>query len=63
MRIHYLLELVTAEGLGTEHPRYDWSLLGVALDVLVNDGLKPFFELIGSPSGYLRFPERSSQGS
>jgi hypothetical protein len=52
VRIHYLLELVTAEGLGTDHPRYDWSALDTGLDVLVCNGLRPFFELMGNPSGY-----------
>lgn len=52
VRIHYLLELVTAEGLGTEQPEYDWSVLDAALDVLLRNGLRPFFELMGNPSGY-----------
>jgi L-iduronidase len=52
VRIHYLLELVTAQGLGTESPQYDWSALDTALDVLVDNGLVPFFELMGNPSGY-----------
>jgi len=52
VRPHYLLELVTAKGLGTERPNYDWSVLDTALDVLVYNGLKPLFELMGNPSGY-----------
>ena len=52
VRIHYLLELVTAEGLGTENPAYDWSRLDSGLDVLVRNGLKPFFELMGNVSNY-----------
>ncbi len=52
VRIHYLLELVTAEGLGTDTPVYEWSVLDTALDVLVRNGLKPFFELMGNVSGY-----------
>jgi L-iduronidase len=52
VRIHYLLELVRAEGLGTEHPTYDWSRLDTALDVLVRNGLKPFFELMGNIEGF-----------
>jgi L-iduronidase len=50
VRIHYLLELVVAEGLGTADPVYDWSHLDHALDVLVSNHLKPFFELMGHPS-------------
>jgi L-iduronidase len=52
VRIHYLLELVLAEGLGTDTPVYDWSRLDVALDVLVRNGLKPIFELMGNVDGY-----------
>jgi L-iduronidase len=48
VRIHYLLELVLAEGLGTNAPVYDWSLLDKALDVLVRNRLKPIFELMGN---------------
>ncbi|MFN2109618.1 MAG: GH39 family glycosyl hydrolase, partial [Anaerolineae bacterium] len=48
VRIHYLLELVLAEGLGTDTPIYDWSRLDAALDVLVRNGLKPIFELMGN---------------
>lgn len=52
VRIHYLLELVRAEGLGTDAPSYDWSRLDTALDMLVRNGLKPFFELMGNVEGY-----------
>jgi L-iduronidase len=52
VRVHYLLNLVMAEGLGIDEPLYDWSRLDEALDVLVKNGLKPFFELMGNPSGY-----------
>lgn len=52
VRIHYLLELVLAEGLGTDAPIYNWSRLDTALDVLVRNGLKPIFELMGNISGY-----------
>ncbi len=52
VRIHYLLELVKAEGLGTETPVYDWSRLDTAMDVLVTNGLKPIFELMGNVEGH-----------
>lgn len=52
LRIHYLLELLLAEGLGTDAPAYDWSRLDTALDVLVCNGLKPIFELMGNTGGY-----------
>ncbi len=67
VRIHYLLELVTAEGLGTENPRiksirsYDWSRLDVALDALVRNGLKPFFELMGNVEGFFDNYEKPVQ--
>jgi L-iduronidase len=52
VRIHYLLELVMAEGLGTASPSYDWSRLDTALDALVHHGLRPVFELMGNVAGY-----------
>ncbi|MBN2389672.1 MAG: hypothetical protein JXR84_03040 [Anaerolineae bacterium] len=52
VRIHYLLELVLAEGLDTETPLYEWSRLDAALDVLVRNGLEPIFELMGNVGGY-----------
>jgi L-iduronidase len=52
VRIHYLLELVSAKNLGTEHPVYDWSELERALDPLVENGFRLFFELMGNPSGF-----------
>lgn len=51
VRIHYLLDLVGAAGLGTGAPGYDWRRLDEGLDVLVRNGLKPFCELMGNPSG------------
>ncbi|MGD8240204.1 MAG: glycosyl hydrolase, partial [Armatimonadota bacterium] len=50
VRIHYLLDLVSGEGFGGERPDYDWSDLDAGLDVLVRNGLKPFFELMGNPA-------------
>jgi len=52
MRIHNLLELVTAKNLGTDEPLYDWSRLDQGLDLLHEHGILPFFELMGNPSGY-----------
>lgn len=51
-RVHYLLELVSAQGLGSETPGYDWSALDAALDVLVRNGVTPIFELMGNVEGY-----------
>lgn len=52
VRVHYLLELVRAEGLNTEDPVHDWEPPDKALDVLVHNSLIPFFEIMGNPSGY-----------
>ena len=52
VRIHFLLDLVWADGLGTARPRFDWSRLDQGLDVLVGSGLRPFFELMGNPGGH-----------
>ena len=52
VRIHYLLELVSAKNLGTEEPVYDWSKLDEGIDAMVENGLVPFFELMGDPSGF-----------
>jgi len=50
VRIHYLLDLVSADRLDDEEPWYDFTDLYEALDVLVSKGLKPVFELMGNPS-------------
>ena len=39
VRIHYLLDLVTAKGLDSESPCYDWSKLDQGLDALVENRL------------------------
>jgi len=52
VKIHFLLDLVKAKKLETEHPEYSWSDLDAGLDVLVQNGLKPFFELMGNPSDF-----------
>lgn len=52
IRIHYLLELIKVRDMDTISPRYDWMELDEALDLLIHNRLKPFFELMGNPSGY-----------
>ena len=52
VRIHFLLDLLKAEGLETKTPTYDWTDMDRGMDVLVNNGLQPFFELMGNPSGF-----------
>jgi L-iduronidase len=46
MRVHYMLDLVTASSFGT----YDWSRLDAAIDVMLEHRIRPFFELMGNPS-------------
>ncbi len=50
IRPHYLLNLVVARDMGTDHPQYDWSLLDKTLDVINGSGLKLIFELMGFPA-------------
>lgn len=52
VRIHYMLELVRGSGFYSEKPDIDWSRLDYLLDALHENGLKPFFELMGNPSGF-----------
>jgi len=50
IKIHGLLDLVSAEGLESDNPRYDWSRLDAAMDLIRQCGMKHFFELMGNPS-------------
>jgi L-iduronidase len=50
MRPHYLLDLVEASGLDTEHPSYTWTNLDHTLDTMLAAELTPIFELMGNPS-------------
>ncbi len=61
VRIHYLLELLRGEGFDTDNPTYDFSLLDRAIDVLIQNNLKPFFELMGNPQGYFDNYENAEQ--
>jgi L-iduronidase len=51
VRIHYLLELVEIKGFATENQHYNWQILDKSLDMLIRNNLKPFFELMGFPTG------------
>lgn len=58
LRPHYMLELVRATRSG-HSLSYDWSLLDRAVDTMVEFGFRPFFELMGNPSGvFTGFTER-----
>lgn len=50
LRIHYLLDLIAGARSGAGIV-YDWELLDEALDTLMERGLRPFFEIMGNPSG------------
>lgn len=50
LRVHYLYNLLSATS-SAGRVDYDWSLLDRALDVMIEHRLKPFFELMGNPSG------------
>jgi L-iduronidase len=60
LRVHYLLNLVRAQATPLGH-RYDWSLLDEALDAMVSRGMRPFFEIMGNPSGlFAGFEDRDT---
>ena len=50
VRVHFLLDLIEATRLAGRIA-YEWALLDQALDTLLERGLRPFFELMGNPSG------------
>lgn len=50
MRIHYLLDLVTAQGEDFENLVYDWRVLDTCIDTLHRCNILPLFELMGNPS-------------
>ncbi|MEM8783131.1 MAG: hypothetical protein AAGE65_09785 [Planctomycetota bacterium] len=52
VRVHDLLTLVKVEKMTAATPRYDWSGLDAALDAIRDAGMKPFFEVMGSPQGW-----------
>lgn len=51
VRIHWLLELLTARVVNGE-PHYNFTKLDQLIDVLWQNGLRPGFELMGSVSNY-----------
>jgi L-iduronidase len=52
VRIHYLYNLLRVERVENGAAVYDWTLLDQGMDVLVQNGLRPIFELMGNPSDY-----------
>ncbi|XP_078455383.1 alpha-L-iduronidase isoform X2 [Lampetra planeri] len=60
VRIHWLLELVTArEENGRLH--YNFTQLDSMIELLIQNGLRPGFELMGSPSGFFTDFENKTQ--
>ena len=55
VRIHNFLELIKITDVETDSPKYDFTDLDAALDVLVQNGLKPGFEIMGFPKGTKEF--------
>ncbi len=53
VRPHYFLNLLAVESINTPTPVYNWSRMDSAMDVLIQNGLKPIFEIMGSPSSNL----------
>lgn len=51
VRPHDLLALVKIESFGKPDQNYYWSELDKILDLFVENGLKPFFEIMGIPQG------------
>ncbi|XP_017269987.1 alpha-L-iduronidase [Kryptolebias marmoratus] len=60
VRIHWMLELVTAQDTGGK-PEYSFTKLDQLIDLLWVNGLQPGFELMGSVSNYFTDFENKSQ--
>ncbi|MBE0695398.1 MAG: hypothetical protein IH586_00585, partial [Anaerolineaceae bacterium] len=50
-RVHYLLELVDVSFIGENATQYNWSRLDQGIDLLVQNGMAPIFEIMGNPNG------------
>uniref|UniRef100_A0AAX7SPC2 Alpha-L-iduronidase n=1 Tax=Astatotilapia calliptera TaxID=8154 RepID=A0AAX7SPC2_ASTCA len=60
VRIHWMLELVTAQDIGGK-PQYNFTRLDRLIELLWMNGLQPGFELMGSVSNYFTDFEDKSQ--
>jgi L-iduronidase len=58
VRAHYMLDLVDGRDWFGKSPVYEWSRLDKVIDLLVENDLKPFFELMGVPGGEDEFDVR-----
>ncbi|XP_065912337.1 alpha-L-iduronidase-like isoform X1 [Dysidea avara] len=61
VRIHWLLDLVTANVVGPGSLVYDFTNLDHAMDLLKENGLKPGFEIMGNPSNIFTDMENKTQ--
>lgn len=60
VRIHWMMELVTAQDVGGR-PQYNFTKLDQLIELLWTNGLRPGFELMGSVSNYFTDFEDKSQ--
>ncbi|XP_077378095.1 alpha-L-iduronidase isoform X1 [Festucalex cinctus] len=60
VRIHWMMELVTAQDVGGQ-PQYNFTKLDQLIDLLWINGLRPGFELMGSVSNYFTDFEDKAQ--
>ncbi|KAK7496613.1 hypothetical protein BaRGS_00012265 [Batillaria attramentaria] len=61
VRIHWLLDLVKVEGFSSGQPVYNFTFLDQMVDLLHQNGLRPGFEIMGSPSGIFTDMENKTQ--
>lgn len=50
IRPHYMLNLIGTEGIRSDNPKYNWTRFDQAFDQIINNGMKPIFEIMGYPS-------------
>uniref|UniRef100_A0A7N6A8Y9 Alpha-L-iduronidase n=1 Tax=Anabas testudineus TaxID=64144 RepID=A0A7N6A8Y9_ANATE len=60
VRIHWMLELISAQDIGGR-PQYNFTKLDQLIELLWINGLRPGFELMGSVSNYFTDFENKSQ--
>ena len=61
VRIHWLLDLVSMERTVDEIVVYNFTYLDKAIQLLIDNGLKPGFELMGNPSNFFSDFDDSKQ--
>ncbi|KAK7097242.1 alpha-L-iduronidase-like [Littorina saxatilis] len=61
VRIHWLLDLVKVKSFSSGQPVYDFTSLDQLIDMIHVNGLKPGFEVMGSPSSIFTHMENKTQ--